>query len=262
MNYQQINKGIILFAFAVLVLLFQNCEQSDGSSSQNDSQSSILANGNGDGYGGKASYVNYDLENKCSSDVVMEESVVEIINSKPYLTVENCTPITPKPLPNFEVKEHNQSFGLDSETLYQRIEARDEISEVFCRGNWFDMTEGQQEFADAYIMDDGFSLTAKIRAGVYKDGVLVQSRDIQSVPVTKSFRTDVRGPSTWYEGVDPQNRKAFTLVVRDSDPSIGVLLSRNLDMIDPPKPDGPLSPDFEDINDFMIIENLSCYRHD
>ena len=252
------SKFILLILLTISLVAFQNC-LSDSSDSRTENSS---LHANGDGYGGKlGTYVNYDKSSKCSTDSVNVESAIEVSSKGVFQTVKDCEDITPVEVSSLSVAEHNDDFGIeDQETeLYEYYEDDAlETAEILCRGERFNAVENQREVSDFVIMTDERRYYANIRAGVYVDGVLTQSRSSQRVEVFPRQEQN----RTLYEGSDPLTGDNFTLVVFE-DTLKGTLLSSNRTNATITNPNQQFTQEelYTD-HDVLILQDLNCIRHD
>lgn len=140
----------IIAASAVLGLLigFQNCTPF----SRSDDRRQALEKG-GDGYTGKTIYIHATLQSPCS-DGSLEKSVIELSDSKAFVTKEDCQPVVPpRPLLDPGFMPYNPGALFVGPLLFE-LSGTSVWSSVACRGQsalpdpW-----GRRSFADIQLFE-------------------------------------------------------------------------------------------------------------
>ncbi|MCB0377884.1 MAG: hypothetical protein KDD33_05265 [Bdellovibrionales bacterium] len=271
-NKSSLISFFILSAIAGLILLFQSCGQIVGEDSSPNEKSRFTSQSNGDGYGGKASYANYDFDHQCSNSGVSVRNRIENIEGEFYQTVKDCKKVEPNKVEKADVQiaEHNKEFAFKTETLFE-AENVNGISEILCRGEGYDEMDSHYEAADVYIRQVNGKLYGNISYGIYENGILVKEKHVKDLEVQKFFAPDGRLES--YDSLIPSENSGGSDFILQLSTDGQTATLHALELADfgeiltiPPVPNGevPLTPALplpSEEDRPVAIENLKCYKH-
>lgn len=201
-----------LLSFAVI---YQNCSGGFANSSNSlESNGQFSASGNGEGYTGKLSFVNFDVDGECG-DIGAIRSAIDVIEGIPYLVKDNCRDIDAIKLgPDKVIAEpHNPHNLIFSDRIFD-ISTAEVPSSLLCKGEAADPHDGLINKADVAIKaktSNGQTIyMGRVLVGVYTlQGELLRTYDSEDIPVKA---TTINNTAYQYLGRNQQNSEGFSLL--------------------------------------------------
>ncbi len=252
----KINLISLILLSGILLFGYTNCEELEGtktsSSVDNNNQLS-----NGEGYSG-VQYNSFDTLNNCFTSIMEPVSTVTIIGGVPHLTRENCLDITPRPISESIIADHNKEVALYEELLFDRADFS--ASEILCRGDRIDDNTGNREVADVQIRRDNGQFFANIKLGIYDStsGRLLNAAQTNNYEFQKRITNQTNGLTiiNYAPKAGADSEANYHMAVRQ-DPNNGKLYS-----IVGQGVQGAPSQTPPPVETILTIEMMECYMHE
>ncbi len=252
----KINLISLIFLSGILLFGYTNCEELEGTKTSSSVDSSNQLS-NGEGYSG-VQYNSFDTLNSCFTSIMEPVSTVTIIGGVPHLTRENCQDITPRPISESIIADHNNEVALYEELLYDRNDFS--ASEILCRGDRIDDSTGNREVADVQIRRDNGQFFANIKLGLYdaNSGQLLNAAQTDNYEFQKRITNQSNGLTiiNYAPKAGTDSEANYHMAVRQ-DPNDGKLYSIVSQAVQ--LAPGETPPPVESL---LTIEMMECYMHE
>lgn len=205
-------KRILTLTACILALTipFQNCSKGPGESKP--SEGIILkGGGNGDGYGGKVTYLNVATNEAACSDSGARSAIEVDANGNAALVRDNCQDITAQSVTINDLMQHNLAYLTFGGRLFQHFVSTEPVTGLFCRGNAVNPW-GAHNIMDGMIQTEANqSLRATVKVGQYdSSGELIQAYEAVNVAVTE---ITLPGGGKNYSGKDANGVEVFKMIL-------------------------------------------------
>ena len=252
----KINLISLIFLSGLLLFGYTNCEELEGTKTSSSVDSSNQLS-NGEGYSG-VQYNSFDTLNSCFTSIIEPVSTVTIISGVPHLTRENCQDITPRPISESIIADHNKEVALYEELLFDRADFS--ASEILCRGNRINDNTGNREVADVQIRRDNGQFFANIKLGIYdaNTGQLINAAQTDNYEFQKRITNQNNGLTiiNYAPKTGSDSEANYHMAVRQ-DPDDGKLYSIVSQIVQ--MAPGETPPPIETV---LTIEMMECYMHE
>ncbi len=252
----KINLISLIFLSGILLFGYTNCEELEGTKTSSSVDSSNQLS-NGEGYSG-VQYNSFDTLNNCFTSIMEPVSTVTIIGGVPHLTRENCHDITPRPISESIIADHNNEVALYEELLFDRADFS--ASEILCRGDRIDDSTDNREVADVQIRRDNGQFFANIKLGLYDaiSGQLLNAAQTDNYEFQKRITNQSNGITiiNYAPKAGTDSEANYHMAVRQ-DPNDGKLYSIVSQAVQLAPGETPPS-----VESLLTIEMMECYMHE